>query len=85
MGANKIRAKGTHFLISNNKPIMISRDATTYKTYPVLFRDSMKLAAAMGMSKSGMNGVNLFIPKINKERLNNTRKIVVKVEFIIMV
>jgi hypothetical protein len=32
-----------------------------------------------------MNGVNLFIPKINKERLNNTRKIVVKVEFIIMV
>jgi hypothetical protein len=85
MGANKIRAKGTHFLTSNNKPIMTSRDATTYKTYPVLFRDSMKLAAAVGMSKSGMNGVNLFMPKTNKERLNNTRKIVVKVEFIIMV
>lgn len=64
---------------------MISRDATTYKTYPVLFKDSMKFAAAGGMSKIGINGMNLFTPNTNKETPNNTRKIVVKVEFIIMV
>jgi len=51
----------------------------------VLFKDSMKFAAAGAMSKIGMNAINLFMPNISKETPSNMRKIVVKVEFIMMI
>ena len=85
IGASKIRANGTHFLNNNKIPIKISRQATTYKTYPVLFKDSMKLAAAGVISKIGMNAINLFAPNISNETPSNMRKIVVKVEFIMAI
>ena len=85
IGASKIRANGTHFLNSSSPPISSSNLATTYKTYPVLFKDSMKFAAAGAMSKIGMNAINLFMPNISKETPSNMRKIVVKVEFIMAI
>ena len=85
IGASKIRANGTHFLNSSSPPISSSKLATTYKTYPVLFNDSMKFAAAGAMSKIGMNAINLFMPNISKETPSNMRKIVVKVEFIMAI
>jgi hypothetical protein len=85
IGASKTSAKGTHFLNSSSPPISSSRQATTYKTYPVLFKDSIKFAAAGAISKIGMNGKNLFMPNISKETPSNMRKIVVKVEFIMAI
>lgn len=86
IGASKIRANGTHFLNSSSPPISSSKQATTYKTYLVLFKDSMKFAAAACfMSKRGMNSINLFMPNISKETPSNMRKIVVKVEFIMAI
>ncbi|MDB4280134.1 hypothetical protein N9863_00775 [Flavobacteriaceae bacterium] len=85
IGASKIRANGTHFLNSSSPPISNSKQATTYKTYPVLFKDSIKFAAAGAMSKIGMKAKNLFMPNISKETPSNMRKIVVKVEFIMMI
>ena len=85
IGASKIRANGTHFLNRSSPPISSSKLATTYKTYPVLFKDSMKFAAAGAMSKIGMNAINLFMPNISKETPSNMRKIVVKVEFIMAI
>ena len=85
IGASKISANGTHFLNSSSPPISSSKQATTYKTYPVLFKDSIKFAAAGAMSKIGMNAINLFMPNISKETPSNMRKIVVKVEFIMMI
>lgn len=85
IGASKIRANGTHFLNRSSPPISSSKLATIYKTYPVLFKDSMKFAAAGAMSKIGMNAINLFMPNISKETPSNMRKIVVKVEFIMAI
>ena len=85
IGASKTSAKGTHFLNNSSPPISSSRQATTYKTYPVLFKDSIKFAAAGAISKIGMNGKNLFMPNISKETPSNMRKIVVKVEFIMAI
>ena len=85
IGASKISANGTHFLNSSSPPISSSKQATTYKTYPVLFKDSMKFAAAGAISKIGMNAINLFMPNISKETPSNMRKIVVKVEFIMAI
>ena len=85
IGASKISANGTHFLNNNNNPIKISKQATTYKTYPVLFKDSMQFAAAGAISKIGMNAINLLAPNISKETPSNMRKIVVKVEFIMAI
>ena len=85
IGASKTRANGTHFLNNNSPPISSSKQATTYNTYPVLFKDSIKFAAAGAMSKMGMNAKNLFIPNICKEAPSNIRKIVVKVEFIMAI
>ena len=85
IGASKIMANGTHFLNSSSPQISSSKLATTYKTYPVLFKDSMKFAAAGAMSKIGMNATNLFMPNISKETPSNMRKIVVKVEFIMAI
>lgn len=85
IGASKIRANGTHFLNNNNTPIKISKQATTYKTYPVLFKDSMKFAAAGAMSKIGMKAKNLLAPNASKETPSKMRKIVVNVEFIMAI
>ena len=85
IGASKIRANGTHFLNSSSPPISSSKLATTYKTYPVLFNDSMKFAAAGAMSKIGMNAINLFMQNISKETPSNMRIIAVKVEFIMAI
>ena len=45
----------------------------------------MNFAAAGAMSKMGMKAKNLFMPNISNETPSNMRKIVVKVEFIIMI
>lgn len=70
IGANNIRAKGTHFLVNNSKPIIISKTPTTCKTYPEAFKESIKSFAKPVISGNGTKCKNLFSPKTN----NNTPK-----------
>ncbi|GER58600.1 hypothetical protein ULMA_07080 [Patiriisocius marinus] len=82
MGANSIKANGTHLFRINKSPINTSSAATMYNTYPVLSNELIKFAAAGAISNIGINGTNLLIPNTSKVIPNKKRKIVVKVEFI---
>lgn len=66
MGANNIKAKATHFLVSNNNQITISKRATVFNKYPVAANEVIKAAAFSGSSGKGINGCGhkIFNPKI---------------------
>ena len=62
IGANKIKAKGTHFFNNNNPPIITSRIPTIGKIYPVVLSEFKKSPAAPVGVSIGIKRKNLLAP-----------------------
>lgn len=84
MGANRMRANGTHFFNNRRIPIKISRIPTSGRTYLDAESDFIKLEAPSSSSGKGikLKSINLFNPKNNRIRASIKLRILVKVEFI---
>lgn len=84
IGTNTSKAKGTHFLNSNNSPMKISKKPIRGNTYPEAESELIKLEAPSGSWGRGikLKSINLFNPKNISMRAKTMRRILVNVEFI---
>jgi len=88
IGANKIKAKGTHFFIINSTPTYTSIIPTNGRTYPVAPNDFINSFAFSGNEGGGIKPdstkimTSLLAPNTMRINPNTKRIILVKLEFI---